>query len=407
MTKTYSLKVANTGKILNSDSQQGAGWVDVLTRAHRVTHFVCLCTQTGEGRLSVKFRKKYHLHRYAGSGPNHRRNCRFYSSDASSSGLQGYSVNAVTELEDGGLRVRLDLPLRQPRKTDAETKPASPRVAGAGVKRDAMSLLGLLHLLWSESGLIKWYPAMDGKRNDRLVARLMAEQAERINAARMTLNDVLLVPAADGSEEKDKNLQVVADARKHGRNVVAIAPLARYNPDRDAALKRLPLRSAAGMPMMYLGDIARAALNESFAAELNAWQAGAQIYAILHLSMRAGTNPYADVNKIGLMRVSERLIPLDSGHEATIEKLLYDNKRSFYKPLRFDAGLEAVFPDFWLLDMDRDYPMEVFGMSTPEYLTRKAVKVEHYNTNYPSGWWQWDAYATTTVPPLPMLVESA
>ena len=73
---------------------------------------------------------------------------------------------------------------------------------------------------------------MDGKRNDRLVARLMAEQAERINAARMTLNDVLLVPAADGSKEKDKNLQVVADARKHGRNVVAIAPLAWYSPVR-------------------------------------------------------------------------------------------------------------------------------------------------------------------------------
>lgn len=140
-------------------------------------------------------------------------------------------------------------------------------------------------------------------------------------------------------------------------------------------LERLPLRSAAGMPAMYLADMARTALTESFAAELNAWEAGAQIYAILHVSVRAGTKPYADVNKVALMRVSERLIPLDSGHEATVEKLLYDNQRSFYNPLRFDSALDAVFPDFWLLDMVRDYPMEVFGMNTPEYLARRWSKL--------------------------------
>ena len=235
----------------------------------------------------------------------------------------------------------------------------------------------------------------------------MVEQAQRISTARMTLNDVLLVPAADGSKEKERNLQVVATARQHKRNVVAIAPLARYNPDRDAVLERLPLRSAAGMPAMYLADMARTALIESFAAELNAWEAGAQIYAILHVSVRAGTKPYADVNKVALMRVSERLIPLDSGHEATVEQLLYDNQRSFYKPLRFDSALDAVFPDFWALDMVRDYPMEVFGMNTPEYLARKVVKVAHYNASYPSGWWQWDACVTATLPPLPVSADSA
>jgi len=407
MTTIYSLRVANTGKVFDRSSQQGAGWISALTRAHRVTHFVCLCTPTGEGRLSVQLRNNYHLHRYPRSGPNHLRNCRFYSPDATSSGLQGYSLKAVKELEDGGLNVRLDLPLRQPRQAKTEAKPAPPRVAGPGVKRGAMSLLGLLHLLWTESGLIQWYPAMDGKRGGWLVARLMAEQAQRISTARMTLNDVLLVPAADGSKEKERNLQVVATARQHKRNVVAIAPLARYNPDRDAVLERLPLRSAAGMPAMYLADMARTAVTESFVAELNAWEAGAQIYAILHVSVRAGTKPYADVNKVALMRVSERLIPLDSGHEATVEQLLYENRRSFYKPLRFDSALDAVFPDFWLLDMVRDYPMEVFGMNTPEYLARKVVKVAHYNASYPSGWWQWDACAAATIPPLPVSAESA
>ncbi|RJX82235.1 DUF1173 family protein, partial [Escherichia coli] len=31
-----------------------------------------------------------------------------------------------------------------------------------------MTLLGLLSLLWTESGLNVWYPKMAGKRNDSL-----------------------------------------------------------------------------------------------------------------------------------------------------------------------------------------------------------------------------------------------
>mgnify|MGYP001301429722 CR=1 FL=1 len=58
----------------------------------------------------------------------------------------------------------------------------------------------------------------------------------------------------------------------------------------------------------------------------------------------------------------------------------------------FDASEDAVFPDFWLLDTPEEVPMEVFGMATPEYLERKAVKQDYYDDKHgPDGWWYWDA----------------
>ncbi len=84
--------------------------------------------------------------------------------------------------------------------------------------------------------------------------------------------------------------------------------------------------------------------------------------------------------------------------------MLREQKRKFSKPLRFDDD-DKTIPDFWLNDLDDEYPMEVFGMNTPEYLQRKADKVLHYQTEYSKrlGWWSWDAYQNSDVASSPAL----
>ncbi|HFH3238659.1 TPA: hypothetical protein ACGJTY_006285, partial [Pseudomonas aeruginosa] len=53
----------------------------------------------------------------------------------------------------------------------------------------------------------------------------------------------------------------------------------------------------------------------------------------------------------------------------------------------------------------KDCPLEVFGMSTPAYLERKAVKTAWYNREYGgAGWWSWNAAADPkgkNIPPFP------
>jgi len=89
--------------------------------------------------------------------------------------------------------------------------------------------------------------------------------------------------------------------------------------------------------------------------------------------------------------------------EGIVEEKLWQEKRAFIKPLRYD-GEEDVFPDFVLKDvpgMDA-LPVEVFGMNTPEYMQRKQEKIAHYDTEYGQGhWWSWEAAASMEMPPFP------
>jgi hypothetical protein len=76
------------------------------------------------------------------------------------------------------------------------------------------------------------------------------------------------------------------------------------------------------------------------------------------------------------MHVSENWIPLDSSYEAVVAEKLDAEHRQYVKPMRYDASISEVFPDFYLLDTksDKPFPMEVFGMATPAYLARKQLK---------------------------------
>jgi len=80
------------------------------------------------------------------------------------------------------------------------------------------------------------------------------------------------------------------------------------------------------------------------------------------------------------------------------------------KPLRFDAGEDAIFPDFILLDTGKDTPMEVLGRADEAYEARKAEKVEYYKKLRADGWWCWNAAADTAgarIPPFPPTARRA
>ena len=114
--------------------------------------------------------------------------------------------------------------------------------------------------------------------------------------------------------------------------------------------------------------------------------------AIAQLAQRPGKALQADVLEVALMQVSDQWIPLDSDLEGTVEQKLRDEGRKFDKPLRYDADECAVFPNFWLLDMQQDFALEVFGMATPQYLARRGTKEHWYCSEYgKTGWCRGDA----------------
>lgn len=405
MDEIYSLRIK--GREYSAEFQKGEGWRSVLESVYGKEHAVCLCGTGGERKLAIKARAdQFHLARYGNTGPQHRHTCRFHAQSPERSGRQCYESGVVVEVDGDDLRIKLARGLRVQQETKETTSasPVPPRAPGD--KQPAIKILGLLHLLWTESGLNTWFPWFENRRDAARVAWRIQVTASRITSNRIRLNQVLLTSAIKGSPAAHSNTEKVNRAIKLGYRLVVVAPLAHYDEAKHQQLSRLPLSAPFGMPIMYLSQNRQEYVAKSFARELSVWRAGGRVMAVAQLNVRAGDHvSQADVLELGLMHVSERWIPLDSSYEATIETMLSEQGREFEKPLRFDADEFVSKPDFWLLDQKNDFPLEVFGMSTFEYLQSKATKTVQYDAKYtPTGWWSWDAAADPQgqqIPPFP------
>lgn len=118
----------------------------------------------------------------------------------------------MEETDDGGMKVRLARGVRHQAPGEAgDTAPSPP--AAPGMKKPTITLLGLLHLPWSESRLTTRYPAMAGKGNGELVSHLLHECAGRVSVApRIKLDQVLLLAAQKEKRRKATNRDIATKA---------------------------------------------------------------------------------------------------------------------------------------------------------------------------------------------------
>lgn len=368
----------------------------------------CRCRFGNELPLSIVRRgENCHLAKYRYTGAQHKEDCRFYSRLAGEGGQQAYHQEALRETPAGTLMISLDVPLKK--LGDGEAEPAgtpAPRPAGKTVKRNTMTLLGLLHLLWETSRYTEWHPAWEGSRNGPLMGWHLRKSAENIRAAGCRLADQMLTPSSSkGDRDAKRNADAVSRAHKSETRLIAVAELAAWQPGFTTCPDRLPIRDFHGMPFLTIAPSLWRSLGHSFSRELDAWKSGARTIVIAYVDPEAPRGKL--VRQAALMTVSPRFIPVDSGHEMKLEGILHASGRKFMKPLRYDAGLADYLPDFYLTDLaaaeDNLFALEVWGMDSDAYRLHRQEKTAWYNTAYtPAGWWSWDAFRfPDTVPPLP------
>lgn len=381
-------------------------WKSVLSSNHKKEYAVCMCPGSGNKRLKICRKENpemFYLSKYPDTGEEHSVSCQFYAPVPEKSGLQGYAIGVVEHLSDGGKRIRMQLGLRQNSDEQPSEAPDDRPARSGGVKQSSMRLLGLLHFLWDEAALNRWYPKMAGKRDAGRVGYWVLSQAREIRTSRMVLSDVFLTHAKKGWREEQRNRTVSALAKEKRLRLVAVDDLARYDESKyPFPLSRVPFSGPAGMPFAYIPKPLWELTEKRFGKELSAWKAGRRVVAIAQIEVADCGKNDGRICDVGLMVVSDEWIPVESSYEALVEGTLRDQERAFFKPLRYDADEDCVFPDFWLLDVGQDYPMEVYGMSTPAYLARKAVKKNHYDEKYgANGWWYWDAASQPTAEHIP------
>lgn len=433
--KTYSVQITGLpqGGVFPAREQSDGNndWRTTLkdARANKVeAKVICLCFGQHEDltlrKLVVRYREDYdrfYLSGWQYTGGQHRQECRFYSVWGDEASAKTYSSSVVRVNDDGTFSITLPVGLsRQTGTTNPspDVNPASHPCTGKA--KPSMSLLGLGHFIWQQAEINTWKPqyVKNRPRSAMWLASRIDSTAQKIRVSRLTLADVLLVSASNESAQKQKNQMRVRYATENKKRMVAIALLKADAADGYTELQagRLILSSPMGFPKMNVSPNVFRACERSFQSELSAWKAGHKVVAILETEPPTlrfekvnGRNvpiTEAEVIGIALMRVTPRFIPVDSGYEEIIEARLCDQERSFVKPLRFDAE-DDTLPDFVLTDVGgkQPVPMEVFGMNTPEYITRRATKTTQYDSEYgPDGWWSWDATlkdAENNIPPFP------
>lgn len=378
-------------------------------------------------RRHSKQREYFVLARYPGQGPNHRPECRFYGARPELSGLQGYVEGVVTETSDG-FDIKLSLgnkvkDLATPTGGGDVANNVSPGLPKP--RKAAMSLLGLLHLLFVLGRLNIWYSAMKGKRSWSVVARVLVEDAaEKIRCGAVRLNDMLLVgvrvegrkdeggnPIKDAGQParerlKGHNEALVASASQDKRRVVMVGLLAGYaalTKDGAPLPSRLSLRCWDGLPFMNCDAADWTRAERRFEHAWAAWKRGEDVCVIAQLEpVPSGDKVRWKVVDLALQALSNGFLPVESEHEAVIANQLVAADRIFEKPLRYDADKGEVFPDFLLLDTETpQYPMEVFGRTDEAYEARAAEKTTYYKKHFDGHWWCWRAATGEAAPPLP------
>lgn len=392
-----------------TEQQYKAGWHSVLAKAYEgglTGELVrCGCPSRHPRPLYISLREgRYHLSRWPGQGGHHSIDCRFYSTVPEHSGMQCYEAGVIKEA-NGLLSIRLAHGLRERKESPANQLKRILEGATPGRSQTAMTMLGLLHLLWQEAGINIWHPNMSGKRFSSVVASRLHKAGGRIGSSRIKLSEVMVLPAEKESHMQRANEAVVDAASKQGMRLLLVGALARHTGVNPTAFPESPMFSKPfGYPKLYVDAPLRQLLEKSFARELKAWADGHRVILIAHCEVKKAVKSgrlYVRALAGALMRVSPMWIPVDSEYELAVENELRKQERFFEKPMRFDSHNETVFPDFWLLDRNERTPMEVFGMNTPAYLKRKAAKMAYYDSHNPGSWWSWEPLEHECMPPLP------
>jgi hypothetical protein len=395
-----------------TNQEHSAAWKRTLLMAHGKGVVRCCCLGPGDKRLSIHSRAnsdRFHLARFPHTGVEHAEDCIFYGVDPGLSGLGAYRKGVVQELDDGTTKIKLKVGLQQRPTSAPEEDSATPESKPPqSAKRprsgqSSMTLLGLLHYLWTQAGLHTWSPAMQDKRSIGVIHYYLQQVASSTYAGRVRLASNLLVAAPSAGRQADLNGAKSLEAMNQRRRLVVVAPLAQYQEGMEAGSK-LPIAGFHGIPHLPMSPELWAALGQRYKHELNSWMAGGRLVAIAQtdVPVPARGAVQAQLVDVAVMHVTPQWIPIDSGYEGVVVAGLVAEQRRFEKPLRFDAGHEEVFPDFWLKDAGgTPLPMEVWGMTDPDYLERKKAKVAHYDQTYPGRWWGWDAASGDAVPEFP------
>jgi hypothetical protein len=222
-------------------------------------------------------------------------------------------------------------------------------------KTQKLSLRGLLHFLWHESGLTEWTSHWIGKRHWSQVYHHLCEAARRTEVRGQALADRLLIPepfrAGDKAAIEQRRaqklvglFQAAAGAKKLMVLIGEIKEFAEARNGRQVVIKHMP-----GF-RLYLEEPAWRSLQRRFETELMLWQSTETSHLMAIMTIGGTPAGITTINEIALMAVTEQWLPIESAYEQLLVDRLGRLRSKSVKGLRFNLPrihplANAVLPE--------------------------------------------------------------
>lgn len=329
----------------------------LLAAAHKAKlRATCLCSES-QPELYIAFVNGRHIvRRMPCSGPDHATHCPTFDPPDGVSGLGPLMGSAISVGEEGHVDLKLDFALTLKGKRAVPPAPPSlDKVPAATAPIRKLTLTSLLHYFWSESGLTRWTPGMDGKRSWGLVRHLLREAAAGKTAKALSLADRLFLPetyirekASDIARRREEFFYrlrptdgpsqpvglLVAEYKSHEQGRIGFKFTFRHMPD---------------CPFYAEADLAG-----RFERAFEHWLRLADVTAGLHLVVIATfaltRSGYPTLLEIGMMPTSDHWIPIETLRDHALLQQLTGARRRFIKPMRFNLGRSVTLPTLLLTD---------------------------------------------------------
>ena len=351
----------------------------------------CLCVPGGIEMYIAKH-AEYIVKRMPDTGNLHHATCPSFEPEPGMSGLGELVGEAIIEHSPDQVEVRTDfamsrLPGKAVPRGDAVIDPAE-----VHAPRKRMSLRALLHFLFERAGFNRWYPAMEGRRNQGVLHKYLSEAARGVMVKGASLDERLYVPEPFRVELKDeigerrrKKLALLLSPEDAVQYKMAII-VGEYNGSEPTAAGR---RSGGRhMPEVPL-DIEKKGWGSGGPREARTPQArDADVprkpRVMMAALVYAKREHIYQVDTVSMMLTTDQWIPLDGLHELPLIELLQREQRAFIKPMRYDARSAAGFPNVLLLDSGT-VPMPLHVMSPLMEAKERSAK-EKVLAGLPAAW---------------------
>lgn len=363
----------------------GAGLQEALARVYGSSERPrCMCVPGGVEMYLAKH-AEYVVKRMPDTGSQHHPTCTSFEPEPGTSGLGELLGEAIIEHAPDQVEVRTDFPIsRMPGKSMPRgLTVADPAEVHAPRKR--MSLRALLHYLYERAGFNRWYPAMEGRRNQGVLHKYLSQAARGVLLKGATLGERLYVPEPFRAECKDeigerrrKKLALLLSPEDAVQFKMAIFVGEYHGSEATNFGRRIIVKHMPDVPL-HIESKAWERVERGYGAILQARDADvARKPRVMMVALIYAKREHVyQVDTLSMMLTTDQWIPLDGLHELPLIEALQCDQRAFMKPLKYDARTAAAFPNVLLLDCSGSpVPLHVitpFAEAKEMALKRRAI----------------------------------